>query len=36
VHNPHYDFNDAALKNGILFMAQAALSALKGADGDNA
>ena len=29
VHNPHYDFNDAALKNGILFMVSAALRVLE-------
>jgi len=28
LHNPHFDFNDNALKNGILFLVSAALEAL--------
>jgi len=28
LHNPHFDFNDKALKNGILFLVSAALEAL--------
>lgn len=28
LHNPHFDFNDSALKNGILFLVSAALETL--------
>lgn len=30
LHNPHFDFNDKALKNGIIFLVSAALKTLSG------
>ena len=29
LHNPHFDFNDKALRNGILFLVSVALRALE-------
>jgi metal-dependent amidase/aminoacylase/carboxypeptidase family protein len=33
LHNPHFDFNDRALRNGMLFLVNAALEALSGRGG---